>query len=420
MASKRSKPKPLFSRSTREKTSLWVKAHRRALIMAAVVALIGGIFIWRSFAATTSADLNGDGKVTIQDLALLLINFGKTGTASKGDINGDGKVTIQDLALLLVAFGKPIGGGGGGAAPGFSKGLDMDDGSGISQDAADAQSIGVTYARVGLDCGDTSQYTNMADTLKQHGINFIANYSFSSSGCNAGISLADFTAKTKEDVNTLLPHGVHVWEIGNEENSGWNGESDFCGVNGSGDRACAQRTFEPYLEAAYKTIHSMDPQAVVLYGGIDYDQGNVKAYLQAMLDNNTNPWNFMDGMAYHPYGDSLAQNEQAMNDLKSYMEQNATWASRPIWITEVGCWASGFTDQNSPCETQTEEGKAQQLTGFLDFLKNWNKGTTFEYRAPFCWYILHEQGGGTGYGLESDSGGQHFPAFDAYKGFQLK
>ena len=53
-----------------------------------------------------NADLNGDGKVNIQDLALLLINFGKTGSSLKGDINNDGKVNIQDLALLLVKFGK--------------------------------------------------------------------------------------------------------------------------------------------------------------------------------------------------------------------------------------------------------------------------------------------------------------------------
>lgn len=51
-----------------------------------------------------TGDLNGDGKVNIQDLAKLLINFGKTTTV--GDLNGDGKVNVQDLALLLVNFGK--------------------------------------------------------------------------------------------------------------------------------------------------------------------------------------------------------------------------------------------------------------------------------------------------------------------------
>ena len=51
-----------------------------------------------------TGDLNNDGKVNIQDLAQLLINFGKT--TATGDLNKDGKVNVQDLALLLVNFGK--------------------------------------------------------------------------------------------------------------------------------------------------------------------------------------------------------------------------------------------------------------------------------------------------------------------------
>ena len=48
------------------------------------------------------ADLNGDGQVNAEDLAILLRNFGGTGV---GDINGDGAVGAQDLAALLNAFG---------------------------------------------------------------------------------------------------------------------------------------------------------------------------------------------------------------------------------------------------------------------------------------------------------------------------
>ena len=51
-----------------------------------------------------TGDINNDGKVNIQDLAQLLINFGKN--TSTGDLNNDGKINIQDLALLLINFGK--------------------------------------------------------------------------------------------------------------------------------------------------------------------------------------------------------------------------------------------------------------------------------------------------------------------------
>lgn len=98
----------------KEPKRLW---HRRrkpvrlSILFGLALAIIGVGFILRSFAVTpdaTTGDLNGDGKVNIQDLALQLINFGKTGSGVKGDINGDGKVNIQDLALLLVSFGKPV------------------------------------------------------------------------------------------------------------------------------------------------------------------------------------------------------------------------------------------------------------------------------------------------------------------------
>ena len=45
-----------------------------------------------------SADLNGDGKVNIFDLSILLRNWGRSG---QGDLNGDGKVNIFDLSILL-------------------------------------------------------------------------------------------------------------------------------------------------------------------------------------------------------------------------------------------------------------------------------------------------------------------------------
>jgi hypothetical protein len=50
---------------------------------------------------TVKADINGDGKVNITDLSLLLSDFGKSGISLKGDLNQDQKVTITDLSLLL-------------------------------------------------------------------------------------------------------------------------------------------------------------------------------------------------------------------------------------------------------------------------------------------------------------------------------
>ena len=52
-------------------------------------------------------DANGDGKVDINDLTIVLTNFGQSGmTWSQGDFNTDGKVDINDLTIVLTNFGQ--------------------------------------------------------------------------------------------------------------------------------------------------------------------------------------------------------------------------------------------------------------------------------------------------------------------------
>ncbi len=54
---------------------------------------------------TCPEDINGDGQVDLGDLAVVLNNFGGTGTHADGDVDGDGDIDLSDLALLLNAFG---------------------------------------------------------------------------------------------------------------------------------------------------------------------------------------------------------------------------------------------------------------------------------------------------------------------------
>jgi O-glycosyl hydrolase len=79
-----------------------------AIIFASIIAIAGGLLIWRSFAAVSpsAADLNGDGVVNLSDLSILLSNYGKT--TSTGDLDGDGKVAISDLSALLSNYGKTV------------------------------------------------------------------------------------------------------------------------------------------------------------------------------------------------------------------------------------------------------------------------------------------------------------------------
>jgi hypothetical protein len=56
---------------------------------------------------TCPGDLDGNGDVSLADLAVLLSNYGTASgaTPDQGDIDGDGDVDLADLAVLLSSFG---------------------------------------------------------------------------------------------------------------------------------------------------------------------------------------------------------------------------------------------------------------------------------------------------------------------------
>jgi hypothetical protein len=50
-------------------------------------------------------DLDQSGQKEIEDLSLLLANFGRQGPGLAGDIDSDGDVDLEDLSVLLSVFG---------------------------------------------------------------------------------------------------------------------------------------------------------------------------------------------------------------------------------------------------------------------------------------------------------------------------
>ena len=79
-----------------------------------------GIHALAIFAPALPGDANGDGRVDINDLTIVLSNFGKTGmTWKQGAIDGDptGKVDINDLTIVLANFGQTAGSSAAGMAP---------------------------------------------------------------------------------------------------------------------------------------------------------------------------------------------------------------------------------------------------------------------------------------------------------------
>jgi probable HAF family extracellular repeat protein len=57
-------------------------------------------------------DANGDGKVDVNDLTIVLTNYNQSGTWATGDFNNDGKVDVNDLTIVLTNYGKTAGASG--------------------------------------------------------------------------------------------------------------------------------------------------------------------------------------------------------------------------------------------------------------------------------------------------------------------
>jgi hypothetical protein len=68
-------------------------------------ALVGGFIPGTSTAPPCPGDLDGDDDADLDDLTLLLQDFGCTGGGCSGDLDGDGDTDLDDLTLLLQAFG---------------------------------------------------------------------------------------------------------------------------------------------------------------------------------------------------------------------------------------------------------------------------------------------------------------------------
>ena len=80
----------------------------------------GGLWAgWMTLVADPAlpGDANLDGQVDVNDLTILLTNFGRTGaTWTQGEFTGDGTVDVNDLTILLTNFGQTLSASAGSAA----------------------------------------------------------------------------------------------------------------------------------------------------------------------------------------------------------------------------------------------------------------------------------------------------------------
>lgn len=279
----------------------------------------------------------------------------------------------------------------------------------VEQDAADLENAHITWARTNLDQGiPFGFFDHVLQIANQHGIHLLALVSKNDPAKDIG------TQKQRDAYKAWLGSvvarykgSVQYWEIQNETNSsdGWSIDNDPGSGQGQFDTAVTH--FVADMQDSYTTIHAKDSNAKVVFGGVS--QYNAARYLDGMIKNNA--YRYMDIMAFHPYGSNPGQDLNRLKVLKAKMASQPGFASKPIWVTEVGYHTMKDWTNNAGY-VPDEDMKAMYLVQTIEALDANGVQLVF-------WYTLHEDDGTNGYGLTRRSAQNlntiYLPAYTAYK-----
>jgi len=161
--------------------------------------------------------------------------------------------------------------------------------------------------------------------------------------------------------NPQLPYEPVVrYEVWNEENTG----SIVCPDGTS-------LTFPAYLYAQMYAltrtdIHSVDPQATVIVGGLVDNPGwNANNYTSLMLESDPALQGNVDGWGIHPYyhngytePPSTAFYQEPIDDVVAFrkgLDSEGAPASEPIYITEIGWTTSGSGIYPAVCDNPNSQ-----------------------------------------------------------------
>ncbi|GEO36188.1 hypothetical protein SAE02_03360 [Skermanella aerolata] len=173
---------------------------------------------------------------------------------------------------------------------------------------------------------------------------------------------------------------VQHWEIGNEQNL-YNSQSlpDVAAYTQS-------------LKSAYRAIKSVDPQSIVISGGLSpvpkSSGGNVSAveFLQKMYASGAGA--YFDALGYHPYSWPLQPDDPASWNgwkmmklaIRETMVENGD-AAKQIWITEMGAPTKGGA------KAVSEQAQAYMLQKAADLAHS------YSWAGPLMWYSYKDRGG---------------------------
>jgi polysaccharide biosynthesis protein PslG len=168
---------------------------------------------------------------------------------------------------------------------------------------------------------------------------------------------------------------INTWQIWNEQNS-----SDFWAPFPNVE------DYKNLVIAGGDAVHSVDPQARVILGGMLPDPSqNGKSTVTAwsfFLDLYADPRSraAFDGVAIHPYGASLRSIKRTMWKVRTELRADGG-GSDPVWITEIG-WASG--GEPNPLN-RGPKGQAQLISEVFDFFTRKRKAFNVVNVDYYAW-----------------------------------
>jgi hypothetical protein len=315
--------------------------------------------------------------------------------------------------------------------------LDVSSSSGalaaVTQDSTDMETAGITWMLWWPDSYLPSQITKTVDVFnvfQAAGISCLFRYVFDFPAFGTPTIESNSITNLEGIVSSLSAAGIHTYEIGNEYNlcgSNWpypniaSAPDPATYVATASDITIAVDQYCTRLQNSYNTIKSIDPDAIVIAGGVSYGTytgyGAITsaAWLTEFCKVTNSAWTFCDAIGLHPYSPGHQSNPPA-SSLSAIASSRASIAAAtggshfsgiPLCFTELGEWSSGYTSGQQNGQTNTETTRESDYTSLMTSLKSngINGGT-----MPMFYYTWYD-GNIPGYGIVNLTG---FPSARTY------
>ena len=186
---------------------------------------------------------------------------------------------------------------------------------------------------------------------------------------------------------------IEAWEIWNEPDVAafWNNQD-------GGDPA----VYTELLKRAHRAIKSVDPDAIVMNGGVTGTERGAN-FLHRVLDLGGG--NYMDAVAIHGYVPNDGLDTSIYPDvIWPLISKARERAGKPLWVTEFG-WSSGCGDGAAACNEQAQANRIARHIPMLFSIGGVERVLLFLFKDP---------GNQPNYFGLTHADGKKKPAFTAY------